>query len=224
MHGVQPVAQLSVVALEQVAVAVQGEATEICPARTATSLGWPRPRSTARPPYAEGHGCAALQAGRPGRRPPHSRAEVRGPQRATLVGGEHEGIRLDRPAARCSCQRLHHDPRQSNPAPTGPSSLAARVQLAMNLGHHLGDLDRPGSRSSRLRRSPAISPMRGRHRHRAGSAPDSAGRRHGQAADLGHGQEPHLVSLDPGQRDRPAWRAREHVGAHRRGRIVRPRS
>jgi hypothetical protein len=39
VHGVQAVAQLRIVTREQMAVAVQVNATEVCPARTLTSLG-----------------------------------------------------------------------------------------------------------------------------------------------------------------------------------------
>jgi hypothetical protein len=82
----------------------------------------------------------------------------------------------------------------------------------MHLGHHLGDLDHPGDQVQALAAQPGHLPdakpaIGTKQDQRPVGRPD----RHGQAAHLGHSQEPHLGPLDLGQRDLAAWRAGDHA-------------
>jgi hypothetical protein len=84
--------------------------------------------------------------------------------------------------------------------------------MAMHLGDHLGDLDHPGGQVQALAPQPGHLPdaqaaIGAEQDQRSIARSD----RHGEAADLGHGQESHLGPLDPGQGDLAARGAWEHA-------------
>jgi hypothetical protein len=84
--------------------------------------------------------------------------------------------------------------------------------MAVHLGHHLDHLDHPAGQVQTLAAQPGHLPD---PQPAIGAKQDQrpVGRLdgHGQAADLGHGQEPHLAPLNLGQRNPTARRAREHA-------------
>jgi hypothetical protein len=83
--------------------------TEVCPARVGDLLGTGPggdPQGDRRMPQVVD--AKPLQASGPGRRTPHPGAEARGAERSTVGEGEHEAIRLDRPAGQVLLQRLDY--------------------------------------------------------------------------------------------------------------------
>src|SRR5215216_6961785 len=143
VHRVQAVAQLGVMAREQVAVAVQREADGGVTGSDADLLGVgangnpQRHRRVAKVMRAQ-----RRQAGRAHGRKPHLDAEVRSPQHAALLGGEYVRVSwADRPHV--GGQLLHHDARQPDAAAPGPGLGWAGVELAMDLNDDLGHIDGP---------------------------------------------------------------------------------
>jgi hypothetical protein len=160
VHGVQAVGRLVIMAREQVAVAVQGECDRGVPGPDADLLGIGAGGDP------QGHG------GEP---------QVVGPQRHQPNRPDRREPDFDPEIRRCSTPPLSAVDTQASASPTSPrcsanSSTTAlgrvtmrrparilsgpHVQLAADLDHDLGHVQRARSRSTRRRRSPASSPMR----------------------------------------------------------------
>jgi hypothetical protein len=93
--------------------------------------------------------------------------------------------------------------------------------VAVHFGHHLGDLDHASGQVQALAAQPGHLPdaqasIGAKQDQRPVGRPDG----HGQAAHLGHGQEPHFGSLDLGQGDLAAWRAGDHAPSTAAARIL----
>jgi hypothetical protein len=142
VHGVQPIAEGGIRLRVQVAVAVKGEAHRGMPGSGGDFLGV----GAGRDPQGDGRvakvvDTQALEPGVPGRWPPDASAEGDHPQRPTLRGGEHEGVRR---TLRCQVggQLLDYGPGQADGAAAGAGLGWPYAQPATYFRDDLGDLDR----------------------------------------------------------------------------------
>jgi hypothetical protein len=99
----------------------------------------------------------------------------------------------------------------------GPGPRRPHVQLAPDLDHDLGHIDRAPQQIDPAPTQPGqladAQPAVGSDQDQR---PVARADHVGQAGDLGRVQEPHLLPLDLGQPHRPARRAGHHVGVDRR--------